>query len=129
MSLLSKVSEYFFGTETLKSLKYREGFYREFITDDNHLNILLKSINGTRNYHILLGKFVPALVDAYFIGHSLSSNEPPYGLIAGEGFRAFFSYILTPKKMFNRISNILISRDKDPSISKRVKSLVDRLNN
>ena len=85
MNILSKISEYFLGTETRKWERENRAFYREYFEDEKTLKSLLKCSEASERYTLYL-RWIPNLLTAGGVTYLLLTNSPIW-LFLGEPLR------------------------------------------
>jgi hypothetical protein len=115
-NLMKQVSEYLFRTKTAKEYNRDRNFKLEFVTDPKDLKFFLNNSRIDQYRDFLFGSIVPNLIDIASLAYSFVANEPPYGLILGEGIRLLNIFSSNQKKRINknlRQLNITLSKGED----------------
>ena len=108
MGILKKLGEYFFGTETKKFYENERASLGELIKDKKDLKEGCRLSKLNQWGDLILGKYIPNLLDIGAVIYAAVTKTPPYGLAAGEGLRLFMaSGIKTHKKEVKIYHNLM----------------------
>ena len=90
-NLLKYISEYFLGTETRKFYEDAREFYKKSFRDPANAEKLIQASKIEEKMTLIVGKYIPNLIDIVGIVHSISTKSPPYIVLLGEVMRLSFA--------------------------------------